>query len=599
MKKHERFVAAEYAQGQGLDYVIVGDQSFVLPPSYKGDAEKFVEDLFSFQDEHYKRYDRYNKRHSQDMLEPLNVKITDIKKIQTNTPKLLTDGIKPSERLKTILAHAQNKEIIPEFSISPTFRQTKQGLSAEEIIAKSLKKARREYLSAIRKTARAQKEHPQQHFAITLDKKVIKNLNELHTKYCFKKIGQGLAQTFKWSGEQTLNILAGTAGALPAAAYLLDKKVRVAKRTNKDKGKIKSFVDEKALPYIRKGALKALIPLSLVATKTIISHDKDDVLDTSQETAQAIIQPPSQEIIEQKLELEKQQLAEKKEREKFFNKYNTIDETFYQNYKTAKAFEKEFIFLLSGYEGYKEEAYLCSADKYTVGYGSRFLADGSLVTKDTKVTHDEAIAAVLAHLERSIYPQLKHITRKLTPEQLLATEMFIYNINDTKFKNTRVCKAINKDYKVREALSLYRSAGGKRDYGLINRNGYTGWLYESNMADILCLNKNIIGSKDLKYYLYPNKHTRNPLENEDGTFVVRELTEVNAEIKSKFTASNLTESIVGQLSPDIAGELIAKYNIVEQDGKVVALNKPQSNTGKTLSFEHAVTIAMAQQPKSH
>ncbi len=599
MKKHERFVAAEYAQGQGLDYVIVGDQSFVLPPSYKGDAEKFVEDLFSFQDEHYKRYDRYNKRHSQDMLEPLNVKITDIKKIQTNTPKLLTDGIKPSERLKTILAHAQNKEIIPEFSISPTFRQTKQGLSAEEIIAKSLKKARREYLSAIRKTARAQKEYPQQHFAVTLDKKVIKNLNELHTKYCFKKIGQGLAQTFKWSGEQTLNILAGTAGALPAAAYLLDKKVRIAKRTNQEKGKLQSFVDEKALPYIRKGALKALIPLSLVATKTIISHDKDDVLDTSQETAQAIIQPPSQEIIEQKLELEKQQLAEKKEREKFFNKYNTIDETFYQNYKTAKAFEKEFIFLLSGYEGYKEEAYLCSADKYTVGYGSRFLADGSLVTKDTKVTHDEAIAAVLAHLERSIYPQLKHITRKLTPEQLLATEMFIYNINDTKFKNTRVCKAINKDYKVREAFSLYRSAGGKRDYGLINRNGYTGWLYESNMADILCLNKNIIGSKDLKYYLYPNKHTRNPLENEDGTFVVRELTEVNAEIKSKFTASNLTESIVGQLSPDIAGELIAKYNIVEQDGKVVALNKPQSNTGKTLSFEHAVTIAMAQQPKSH
>ncbi len=566
MKKHERFVAAEYAQGQGLDYVIVGDQSFVLPPSYKGDAEKFVEDLFSFQDEHYKRYDRYNKRHSQDMLEPLNVKITDIKKIQTNTPKLLTDGIKPSERLKTILAHAQNKEIIPEFSISPTFRQTKQGLSAEEIIAKSLKKARRQYLSAIRKTARAQKEHPQRHFAITLDKKVIKNLSELHTKYCFKKIGQGLAQTFKWSGEQTLNILAGTAGALPAAVYyLLDKKLRFADN------KFKSCIDEKALPYIRKGALKALIPLSVWGGMKITPAIKDN--------------------IRLKQEIEDQKLAEQKAKEAFFAKYNTTDENFYQNCKTAKEYEKEFIFLLSGYEGYHEKAYRCSAGKYTVGYGSRVLADGTLVNKNTKVTHDEAVAAVKRHLEKYVYPQLKYINRELSAEQLLAVEMFIYNNDEGKFKSSKVCCAVNDDYKVREAFSYYRNVGGKRNFGLLNRNGFTGWLYEANMADILCLNKNIIGSKDMKYYQYPNKHSRNPLENDDRTFVVRELAEVNADIKAKFTASTIKESIVGQLHPDIAKELIAKYNIVEQDGKVLALNKPQSNTGKTLPWDRAVAMA--------
>ncbi len=565
MKNHEQFVAAEYAQGQGLDYVIVGNQSFVLPASYKGDADKFIEHLFSFQDEYYKDYE--NKE-----LEPLNVKITGIQKISS-------DNSNPSPRIKKILAHAKTEENLGDFFISPKFKQTKQGLSPEEIIAKSLKKARRQYLSAIRKTARAQKEHPQQHFAVTLDKKVLEELDKLHTKYCFKKIGQGLAQTFKWSGEQTLNILAGAAGALPAAVYLLDKKVRFAKRNNQDKGKLKNYIDEKALPYIRKGALKALIPLSVWGGMKITPAIKDNV--------------------RLKQEIEDQKLAEQKAKEAFFAKYNTTDETFYQNYKTAKGFEKEFIFLLSGYEGYHEKAYRCSAGKYTVGYGSRVLADGTLVNKNTKVTHDEAVAAVKRHLEKYVYPQLKYINRELSAEQLLAVEMFIYNNDEGKFKSSKVCCAVNDDYKVREAFSYYRNVGGKRNFGLLNRNGFTGWLYEANMADILCLNKNIIGSKDLKYYLYPNKHTRNPLENEDGTFVVRELTEVNAEIKSKFTASNLKESIVGQLSPDIAGELIAKYNIVEQDGKLVALNKPNSKAGKTLPWEHAVTIAMAQQTKSH
>ena len=81
MKNHEQFVAEEYAKaGKPLDYVVIGDKSFILPLSYDSDAEKFIEDLFSFQDNRYHEYEDYN-HNSDQQIEPLSIKITDVCKI--------------------------------------------------------------------------------------------------------------------------------------------------------------------------------------------------------------------------------------------------------------------------------------------------------------------------------------------------------------------------------------------------------------------------------------------------------------------------------------------------------------------------------------
>ena len=556
MKKHEQFVADEY-KNKPLKYVIIGNKSFILPLSYKGDVTQFILDLFPSQGKFVNDKDTTSDNSYSDLR--INVKAELVPTTIQEPIKAFTNN-KIVKKIKQNIDPTSSQIKLDNFFINPTPKQILNNVSQKKIVERALRTARRHYLSAIKNTVLIRKEYPNQPFAITLNLKKRAEINRLHNKYIKHKISEGLKKTFKWSGKQTLEILGGATGALPAAIYyLLDKKVRFAN------GKFKRLVDEQFLPSIRRGAIKALIPLSLYAAKEITPVIKD--------------------TIKTKQEIKSKELLEQQAKEEFFAKYDTSDEIFYQNYKTARAFEKEFITLLSGYEGYHETAYLCSAGKPTVGYGSRRLADGTPVTKDTQITHDEAVAAVLTHLDKYVYPQLRYITRKLTPEQLLATEMFIYNNDEGKFKTSRVCQAVNENCKVREAFSLYRSVGGERSYGLINRNGFIGWVYYAQISDILCLNKNIIGSKDVKYYQYPTDKSRNPLKNKDGSFVVRELTTINQEIKSLFASSSISQSLVGQVHPSIRKELIPKYNITTDEyGKLTAENNTPINWPKTFAM---------------
>ena len=531
---HKQFLLDEYKrERQEPAYFSLPDgESVLMPCVYHGDKDAFVDDWLSFQNEELQKYDTHNAANPDNPIEiPEPLKYDDL-------------------------------------YIFPPLKGVLKNWSEQKIINKALRTAMRKYKAAIKQTAQVAKIYPTDDFITSLNKDAVSRLKKLHNDYKKEKLKQNLARTFKFTAKQTANILAGATGALPAAAYyLLDKKVRFAK------SKTKSFIDNKALPYIRRGAVKALIPLSVFAAVNLTS----------------VIKEKHQNKIEQQM----LQAREQAEKEAFFAKYQTTNEAFYKNYKQAKNLEQEFICLLSCYEDYHEQAYKCQAGKWTVGYGSRQLADGTPVVKGTTVTRKDAAAAVTKHMEKYVYPQLRHINKELAPEQLVAVNMFIYNTDENAFRNSKVCRAINDnadETKMREAFSYYRRVNGERSYGLINRRGFEGYLWScGNLADVLLMSPKLAGSPDIRYYEYPNARSRNPHENPDETFVVRQKDEVKLDLE-KFKVSNLSQSILGNTTPEICDNLCDKYGIYEENNQIKQLQVITTDnfqTDKTIAFAQA------------
>lgn len=535
----EQYLLDEYKKDgkEPVYYPWIDGTSLLVPSAYNGDMETFEEDLFAHPDKQ-KKYDRYNAAHP-------------------DNPMEIPEPIK-----------------YQDFYILPKLSYVQKGLSDKEIIRKTLREVRRRYRSTIKQTARTAREYPQQDFRVTLTGEYKEKIKALHHRHQLKKLGRGVGEMFKFTAKQTAEILTGAAGALPAVTYyLLDKKVHFAEN------KAKNFINKKALPYIRRGALKALIPLSIftaIRVTPVIKQNKQEKIER-------------QEIL----------AREQAEKEAFFAKYDTRSEVFYQNYKQAKTLESEFLCLLSCYEDYHEKAYKCQAGEWTIGYGSRRLADGRKVTKGMTITQTEATQAVARHMEKYVYPQFRHITRKLTSEQLLAVSMFIYNTDESAFQKSKVCSAVNaneSDEKVCEAFSYYRSVNGKRSYGLINRRGFEGRVWTcGDISSVLILSPNVAGSKHIKYFEYPNARSRDPIENDDGTFRVRKIKDVSKDME-RYKVSSINKSLLGNIPEECRNELIKKYGITEQNGTLICLNNNANvnKQGKTISWEQAQVLAQAQ-----
>ncbi len=222
-------------------YCMLGKEKVIVPQIYHGDKDTFLDNLFSFQDELYKEYDKHNTQYPDNRVEPALIRAGEA---------YIFPPLEATLKLEKISQEAKNKK---DF-------ETKTNKVIDAVIKKSLSTAMRKYRSTVKKTLRARREYPDKQIPVSMAPDNLKQLNRLHQRYCLQKMGIGLQKTFKWSAEQTANILAGVTGALPATAYfLLDKKLKFSKFP-----KARKFIDEKALPYIRKGALKSAILATMV-----------------------------------------------------------------------------------------------------------------------------------------------------------------------------------------------------------------------------------------------------------------------------------------------------------------------------------------------
>ena len=230
----EEFLLSEY--GSNLPTRLkLGGEELIVPASYKGDINAFTDDLTSFQNNEYKKYERHNEKNPDNSIEPVDI-ISD-KGLHVIVP----------------LSYAK-KDIFDENGVI-------KEESKEEILEQFYKKARKRYFGAVRKTRRYKREYPNKQITTSLSNQHLSECRETHKLYIkaqvlhyVGKITKAVAKATKWTSKEAVNIAVGTAASPLALVYkFMDKKHRIAKSSKK------KWIDEKALPYIKRGVLKAMV----------------------------------------------------------------------------------------------------------------------------------------------------------------------------------------------------------------------------------------------------------------------------------------------------------------------------------------------------
>ncbi|GAB6854032.1 lysozyme [Asaia astilbis] len=98
----------------------------------------------------------------------------------------------------------------------------------------------------------------------------------------------------------------------------------------------------------------------------------------------------------------------------------------------------------SDFEGLSLKPYLCPADYWTIGYGNRFLSDGSPVTAKTKpITKGEALS-LLRQTVLAFQAELRSfVTVPLTDYQEAALLSLQFNIGTGALRNSTLIRRLN------------------------------------------------------------------------------------------------------------------------------------------------------------
>lgn len=103
--------------------------------------------------------------------------------------------------------------------------------------------------------------------------------------------------------------------------------------------------------------------------------------------------------------------------------------------------------LIKKFEGFREKAYKCPADKWTMGYGFTYnpitflqIEKGESISK---VDADAWLDIFVSQIKKELYNLFP--IQKLNTNQIEALVSFVFNIGITKFKMSRMCKRLNEN----------------------------------------------------------------------------------------------------------------------------------------------------------
>jgi len=96
--------------------------------------------------------------------------------------------------------------------------------------------------------------------------------------------------------------------------------------------------------------------------------------------------------------------------------------------------------LIKQFEGFKANAYLCPANKPTIGYGSTMWNDGKKVELGQKITTDGAEILLMWELKNKSVSLHK---LRLNQNQFDACMSFVYNVGISAFQKSTLYKKIN------------------------------------------------------------------------------------------------------------------------------------------------------------
>lgn len=131
--------------------------------------------------------------------------------------------------------------------------------------------------------------------------------------------------------------------------------------------------------------------------------------------------------------------------------------------------------LIKTFEGYRSEAYLCPAGKWTIGYGhTSGVREGDTCTKEAA---EDFLKEDLQWAEAAVNAQ----DLRLSQTQFDALVSLVYNIGSGSFENSTLLKMLKQDTIARDTLEKewkkWKHSGGKELKGLVRRRAAEWSLY--------------------------------------------------------------------------------------------------------------------------
>jgi lysozyme len=136
--------------------------------------------------------------------------------------------------------------------------------------------------------------------------------------------------------------------------------------------------------------------------------------------------------------------------------------------------------LIKHFEGLYLESYLCPAGKWTIGYGTTYYPDGSLVAKGETCTKEEAEQFLRTNLIEFEECVDKLVEFELEQHQFDALVSFAYNLGCASLKRSTLLKIINVNPNlptITAEFNKWVNAGGRRLEGLVKRRAAESHLY--------------------------------------------------------------------------------------------------------------------------
>ena len=136
--------------------------------------------------------------------------------------------------------------------------------------------------------------------------------------------------------------------------------------------------------------------------------------------------------------------------------------------------------LIKKWEGFKDKAYLCSANVWTVGFGTTRWLNGEKVKQGDTITRKLAEQLLLIDVHRFSSQVLRLVQVPLTQSQFDALVSFTYNLGGGALERSTLLKKLNAgDYKgAAKQFDRWVNAGGKRVQGLVNRRKEERAMFE-------------------------------------------------------------------------------------------------------------------------
>ncbi|RXJ79808.1 muraminidase [Aliarcobacter skirrowii] len=137
--------------------------------------------------------------------------------------------------------------------------------------------------------------------------------------------------------------------------------------------------------------------------------------------------------------------------------------------------------LIKEFEGFSSSAYLCSAGKWTIGYGNTFWEDKTPVKKGDEISKTKATELITKIANEFARDVATLIQIDVTQNQFDALVSLAYNIGLGAFKSSTLLNQLNKGNFIGAGQEFLRwnKSNGKPLLGLTRRREREKLLFES------------------------------------------------------------------------------------------------------------------------